>query len=505
MPQLILIIAFLAEYLATPKALLFYDQIEYLKIVSTHSFWQVFSLGHFPIHPIFLAIFWITSRLVQPNATALLFGIASGILMYKISKIIFKDKNYWLACIVFLIFPGVWLVNTNLMTESALLAFYLLSVYALLKKRGLLFALSVFVMLGVHVEAIYWIPTIFLLPFIFKKETSFKKGEILKFLKLGAVAALASIAFYGFIYLFIRKDFAGSGEQLLAYSSFGILRMVRNTWYSVINNFGFLTPFIAAFLLLRHLKLKSEWIAWVLFGLAIFIGGSFWAGDLMMRRIAFAGVIISLALFKYLKGKTIFVILYLIPILLMNALLYSQNTDGTPLSVMQNAIDQFPKGQVLIQSNYYAPFTKYDGKILWMGRDDFDQLDNYLNQGYRVFITKESVTAPYLLIVGNNYHITSFDRVGESDASVFFKKYKADLIAGGYEIRLPAGVEFSPEAGKPVVFYSQGFWGKISRRRINYGDIGVWLWAIAVNHRDSTGWTYKDANGAWVYPGIKVE
>ena len=88
---------FLAEFLTTPKILLFYDQIEYLKIVSTHSFWQVFSLGHFPIHPFFLPIFWTTSRLTLPNYTAFIFGLISAMLMYKICKKLFRRQKYFLS------------------------------------------------------------------------------------------------------------------------------------------------------------------------------------------------------------------------------------------------------------------------------------------------------------------------------------------------------------------------------------------------------------------------
>lgn len=257
MPQIILLFIFIIGFLTTPSTLLFYDEIEYLNIVSTHSFLQVFSLGHFPVHPIFLAIFWITSKVIQPNATALLFGIISGILMYKISKIILKDKNYWLASIVFLVFPGVWLVNTNLMTESMLLTFYLLAIYAFLREKRYLFFLGVLAMFGIHVDALYWIPTIFLIPFIFKKEVKLKKGEYLKFIKLGVTATLVSAIFYVLIYTFVRKDFGGSAEQLLAYESFGFLRMLRNTWYSFINNFGSLMPFVVATLLIKYTKSRA--------------------------------------------------------------------------------------------------------------------------------------------------------------------------------------------------------------------------------------------------------
>jgi 3-hydroxymyristoyl/3-hydroxydecanoyl-(acyl carrier protein) dehydratase len=89
MQQIILIFIFIAEFFTSPKNVLFYDQPEYLRIVSTHPFWQVFSLGHFPIHPIFLGILWITTKFISGNQTALLFGVISVIFVFKISKLLF--------------------------------------------------------------------------------------------------------------------------------------------------------------------------------------------------------------------------------------------------------------------------------------------------------------------------------------------------------------------------------------------------------------------------------
>ena len=190
MPFVIFAIIFIAEFFTTPKVLLFYDQIEYLTIVSTHNFWQVLSLGHFPIHPVFLAIFWITSKLILPNATALIFGIVSSVLMYQISKLIFKKGNFWLAALIFLLFPGVWLINTNLMVHSVLLTFYLLAIYLFLKKKPVLFFLTIFLMGMIHFDALYWVPTIFVFPIIFKKEVNFKNKDIVKFAILAASALL---------------------------------------------------------------------------------------------------------------------------------------------------------------------------------------------------------------------------------------------------------------------------------------------------------------------------
>jgi hypothetical protein len=452
MPQLILLIIFLAEYLTTPKALLFYDQIEYLTIVSTHNFWQVLSLGHFPIHPVFLAIFWITSKLVLPNTTALIFGIISGILMYQISKTIFKKGNYWLATIIFLLFPGVWLINTNLMLHSVLLTFYLLSIFLLLKKKAFLFFLSILLMGCTHFDTAHWVPTIFVFPIIFKKEINFKNKDLIRFAILTASAVLISAAIYFLIYMFIRKDYGGSTEQLLAYSSFGLPRILRNIWYGFINSFGSLVPFLLAFLIIKNVKTKLEWAAWAIFAFAISVGGAYWEGDLMQRRIVFAGVLIALFLYKYLKNKSFWIILYLLPIIIANGILYYRGSSNMALAAMQKSIDTLPKNQVLIQSHYYKPFTKYDGTTLWIGENDLGKIDEYLAGGKRVFLVKESVTAPYRLIVGNNYHITSLGKVGDSESRFLFEKYAVDPLDGNLELTFFKEDKISKEAGKPIIF-----------------------------------------------------
>lgn len=498
MPQIILFIIFLAEYLTTPKALLFYDQIEYLTIVSTHNLLQVLSLGHFPIHPVFLAIFWITSRLVLPNTTAIIFGVVSGVLMYQISKIIFKKGNFWLAAVIFLLFPGVWLVNTNLMVHTILLTLYLLAIYLFLKNKAVLFFLTVFLMGGVHFDALYWVPTIFVFPVMFKHEINYKNKDIFKYIVLAAAGLFASALSYLFIYVFIRKDFGGSTEQLLAYSSFGILRMMRNIWYGFVNSFGTLTPFILALLVFKNVRKKIEWFAWAVFAFAVSAGGAYWQGDLMQRRIVFAGVLVAMVFTKYLKNKAFWVVLYLIPIVVANGVLYYRGNSAMALDVMQKHLDELPRGQVLLQSHYYKPFTKYEGTVLWIGSDDPGQIDKYLSDGKRVFITKESVTAPYLLTVGNNYHITSVGKVRDSEARFLFKKYTVELYGNNLELKLFKGRVVSDQAGEPVAGYDLSFWGRLVRRRIDYGDLGSWIWAIVTNHRDPTGWIYKDARGVWL-------
>ena len=506
MQIIIFALIIIAEFLTTPKVLLFYDQIEYLKIVSTHSFLQVFTLGHFPIHPIFLPTFWMTSRIVVPNYTAFIFGVISAILMFKIcAKIFSKEKYFWIPALLFLLFPGVWLINTNLMIQSVLLTFYLFAIYFFIKRKAFAFLLTLFLMMGVHVDALYWIPTIFLIPILLKKELKIDKKITIRFAKLAFLSVALSVLFYAFIYVFIRKDFGGSTEQIFAYSSFGFLRIIRNIWVAFINSFGSVTPFILLFLLIKNVRSKIEWVAWFVFALLMSVGGAYWEGDLMMRRIVFAGVILSIAIYKYLKEKSVFLILFLLPIVGLNALLYYKNSPDMPLIVMQKSIDKLPKGQVLLASHYYYPFIKYDGKILWFESGDINQIDGLLNDGKRIFITRESIAAPYLLVVGNNYHITSLSKVGNSESRVLFDKYMFDLYGDSLEIKRMGDGKISESAGEPVVFYGKTFLQRLSRMRINYGDGGVWIWSIVSGHKDAVYWTYKDARGAWVWPEISIQ
>lgn len=463
---------------------LFYDIPEYLNIVSHNSLLQVFSLGHFPIHPVFLSILWIFIKFFPVNVIAMLFGAYSIFLVNKISKIIFKKG--FLPAIIFALFPGVWLINMNLMVESISLTFFILSVYFFLLKKPFGFFISLFLMIGTHLESIFWIPAIFILPFIFSDETKFYKNELIIFLKIAVASIAFSIVFYLFIYIFSGRNFTGSSEQLLTYFSSGILRMVRNSWLSFARGFGSLTIFLFIFLIGKYVRAKKEIISWILiFGLVFLIGAN-WQGDFMPRRMIFAGVFLALGFYKFLKNKSIMVIIYLFPITLANIVLYSS---GSPFPGFD-----IPKGQILIQTFYLKPFTNYDGTILWLEQTNTSEINRYLESGKRVFLTKDAVTAPYRLLVGNNYHITSLGKVGESPARMLFQKYKVEPHKNYFELTT-APEKISKDAGRAVIFYDQSFLGRLSRRRIDYGDLGSWVWAIVLNQKDPTGWIYKDATG----------
>jgi hypothetical protein len=265
------------------------------------------------------------------------------------------------------------------------------------------------------------------------------------------------------------------------------------------SGFGSLTPFVTFWLLTKNVKTKKVLLAWVSFFTILFLVGANWQGDFMVRRMIFGAVIIALAIYKYIGKYSVYFVLYLVSIVIANGILYYRENPNMALAAMQKRIDELPKGQILLQSHYYQPFTKYDGTILWIGNDDLGQIDKYLNADIKVFITKESVTAPYLLVVGNNYHITSVGKVGESESRFLFKKYIVEPYGGNLELKLFKGSQVSVQAGEPIVAYDKSFFGRLARPRIDYGDIGSWVWVIITNHHDPVGWAYKDARGICTY------
>jgi hypothetical protein len=463
---------------------LFYDIPEYLSIVTTHSFWQVFTLGHFPIHPVFLSILWIFIKFLPVNAVAMIFGIFSLFLVHKISKLLFKKDSYWLPVLMFILFPGVWLISTNLMVESMTLTFFILSTYLFLFKKHHWFFVSLFLMIGTHLQSIVWIPAIFAMPFIFNKEIKFNKSEIYSFIKLSVISVGVSILFYSVLYWILGERPGGTTEQLFTYFSSGPARMARNVWISFIRDFGTLTPLVLLFLLFKYVKSKKELLGWAIFFGLVFLTGANWQGDFMPRRLIFVGLILSLGLYKFLRLKSIFMVLYLIPIVLANVILYSK---GSPFQTFN-----LPANQVLIQTHYLKPFTDYSGTVLWIGESDLGGIDDHLKSGKKVFLAREAVTAPYQLLVGNNYHVTSLGKVGDSESRFLFMKYKVRPYSDNYELTFADKSEISEDAGEPVIFYDYGFWGRLARRRIDYGDIGTWIWALTANHRDPAGWIYKD-------------
>ncbi len=549
-----LLISF-ALFLTTPRILLFYDAPEFVRIISENGFCQSLGLGHQPIHPFFIAVLWLISRLLRffggisweysANLSAFVFGIVSIFLFFQLSKFFLKEKGRYLALLIFCLFPAVWIINTNLMVESLLLTFFLLSSLLFLrflekpkKLNALLYILSVVAMFGVHIQAIFWLPALFAFPFLLRQRPEQSKRKNLLFLlSLSLFSLLLSILLYALIFAFSGQNvvlklrelfFARLGEHFDFFSIDGIFRMLRNFLFSLLRGFGSLTPIIV--LVIAFLKRKEKFFLFgcLLFIISLFILGAVWTGDFMMRRTVFAGVLFALLIVQRFSKKAVFLLLYLLPIALANGLLYVSTRADMPLVLMHRLEKGLPPGNVLIQTHYHQPFTFYDGRIFWVGQDNFQVIEDFLAENKKVFIDFQAVLAPYMLYVGNNLHITSLARFGVSETKELFKDYIFDLAViespgkrifvyslkkrgEDFEERLVFNKEKAlannsalmagrAEPGSAVLFYSKNFFQRIRRERIDYGDLLTWIWVIVSAKHEPIAWTYADADGVYLFP-----
>lgn len=550
-----LFLLFLFLFFSTPKILLFYDAPEYTGIVSSNPFLTSLSLGHTPIHPVFIGALWTVGRMVRfffrvpweygANITALVFGIISIGVFYKISRLVFKDNRAVLTTVVFSLFPAVYTLNTNLMVESFSLTFYLLSVLYFLKYYGqkskkdlALYSLFVALLVGTHLETIFWLPVTFSIPLVLQELFAKKKiSRMPALLGYTLIAISLGVAFYILIFYFSQKDvlleinrsFLSRFGEHFDLTKIGILRMGRNTVLSLFRGFGILTGLALLAAAIKSGKNKLSLFGLTLFFFSFAVAGSVWTGDFMLRRVAFIGAFTSLFLVYIFPRLSKLLVIYLIPITVSNLLLYNTfSSDKMPFSLMRKGEQSLPKGNVLIQTHYLRPFmSEYNGKILFIGQDGFGSIDKYLRDDKSVFLESQAVFAPYMLYVGNNLHITSLGKFGKSESEDLFVNYTVDLAgvqnAGKriyfyelkntdltYEERIRLNKEsVSDEAkviigkakkGAPVFVYSRKISGRLRRERVDYGDMALWMWAFLTGRKEPMVWTYADKQGVFIMP-----
>lgn len=497
---LFLSIAFL---FSTPKMLLFYDAPEYVKIVLENSFFNAISLGHFPIHPFFIATLWIFFRVLTlfniygeyaGNLFALFCGIINIILFSKLASKYYQSYSLQMvSTFIYALFPAVWIINTNLMIESFLLPLFLFSILLFIsyiqkpnQKILILYIVSIILLICSHVVTIFWLPLHLGMGYLLKKS---KQPFMFKWFFTVAIAVFISMLIYLFIYfgqnnttVFQLKDvffiIIGNYKDV---SLLGLGRLIRNMFVTSTYGFGYLTIVLLFYLFFKTFG-KTENIIILTMILLILLFGSFWFGDYMPRRIIFVAPLLAIIITRYFKYLSIFVLLYLIPITISNALLYSPSNIYyyQKLNYLYNLI---PNNGILLQTHYLAPFTHFRGKTIYLGSKNWeDDLKDTIHNGNRVFIDSSALIAPYLLVIGENYHPTAFGTpknlfIENIYTKYYFKPYAQSV--GSDQITL---YEIGNSLNKS--FNQINITNKINdRRRSNYGDIFFRLWSMIENSK----------------------
>ena len=275
---------------------LFYDAPEYLKIVNENSFIKSLSLGHNPIHPVFNGLLWLGMHLFQSaNFTALVFGILSALIFYRLLRSLFNRRKSILGLILYLLFPAVYIISTNLMVESVCLFLFVLTLFWLIKGHLIPVCVTVALMVGAHIETIVWLPAIFSFLLLVKHTKNIKK--VILYTMLGII--LGIFCYWG--QPLSNLFFARVGEHFGPVSGIAILRMGRNIYLSLVRGFGTLPIFLLVFVAIFKVKTRQEKIALGLLTLPVIVSGAIWTGDFMPRRLIFAAFIFSFYLSEIFK------------------------------------------------------------------------------------------------------------------------------------------------------------------------------------------------------------
>nr|AKQ04335.1 Uncharacterized protein [uncultured Microgenomates bacterium Rifle_16ft_4_minimus_5036] len=534
--NLTFILLLVALFVSTPKILLFYDTPEYVKIVSNNSFLASLSKGHTPIHPVFIGILWIAIRVLilipgvnweyAGSLTAYLFSFISLLFFYKLTRFFIKDTYLRLiSTVIFIFFPAIWIVHTNLLVESMTLPFFVVSFYLLCKYLenrklvyGLLYSVALFLMTGTHVESFIWIPA--LVGFWFITAGNIKIEVLKKVFIYTFLGIIFSLVFYLLIflsqgqnlYLSIRDLFFVHKSVYDLTGLDGLMRMFRNVYLNLAKGYSALAFFLLIAIFLFSTKKSSTYLGWFLIILTVVLQGAIWTGDFMPRRLAFIAPIAAIIFVKRMSFKAIFLVVYLAVIVYANSLLYSRPSQKMPIYAIEKAVNYVPENEVYLQTHYLDPYVRgYKGELVFIDTYKKGDLEKYFTERKRVFMDSQTVKAPYFLYVGNNYHITSIYKTGISPAKEIFKNYSVcfySLIDSSnlviYEVK-ESGTRcdrnFSKKTnnkGETVTFYSDNLLNKINRERVDYGDMAVWLWYLTTSQKDALDWTYTDVEGYYV-------
>lgn len=472
------------------------------------------------------------------NLAVMVMGIVSVFLFLILTKqLIFGVRKYQ-AVLLSALLPCVWIISTNLLAESILLPLYLGALVLTLlhihtpskiNLSGLILVTAL--LIGGHIQMIVWLPTLFALACIARPKASRKI-----FLSLaGAVFLGILLALIGYALIFsggersfvaeMRYQFLGRAGDHYSFTDpvRGLLLGARNLLVTMRGAFGTATLLTILAVVWVNRKNKRLLTALFLLSVSLVISGSVWTGDFMMRRVVFAAPLLSLILVKTFPRASWLVLALVVPVTLANGLLSLRWKSAEMLiPQIEQAQSHLPTDQVLITTRYLTPFTyPYQGTTFYAGRDDLSQVESLLKEGKRVFLDSSAVTAPYLLPVGNNLHVTSV-KTGRSETQELFKLYAMDIafvhdqdrFLFFYELHFPntspiqreiteqsnASTIIQATPGTTVSVLSSHPLQRLHRARIDYGDPFSWLIAWSTQTRGLLFFTYADARGLATTP-----
>ncbi len=408
----------------------FFDGPEYLKLFQNSSFLDSLKSVHYPIHPLFLAIGFLSGRipvgetLFRIEFLNAIIGFLSIIVLYRLFREFFKeDKALFLIAFAALT-PFFWLSQINIMYEPLLGLFLIGSFYFLVrwtkeKKVRFLHFSAVSFALSFLVSSTSLLYLIFFVGFLLKSG----RRPLGKWLAVLTVYLLFSLGIYFFILSFrhlpLREAFSvlTSGSGLLTKIRLEgwmfFPRLVRNCLVVYLNYLtipvGVLVTALAIgeFFLKRNRLLILSWLA------SFLLLNSFWHAGMYGRLSLFLTLPPLLFLSKI---KSRFLLFSLVFFLLIHScrLVLPYHFQVPPYLLEKEFLEnKLKSSMLLVVSNYEEPFLceKFSCLVLNSPKTDLPeikkQIDFALSKKQKVFFTSQALSAPYWQYDGMNYQILS--------------------------------------------------------------------------------------------------
>jgi len=440
---------FLSRFLFLQNYPHFFDSPEYYQLSQT-SFPKAVSLSHQSIHPVYFLANQVFQKLyttlyhhpspLAVSFTSALFGLIGFIAFLKLIERLFDKNTALKAGIVLVLFPHLWLLQTNIAHEpveqglllAGLLTFdYFLEVYQLKrinkKIKIFLFLASIFLWglaIANFVGILLWFPVIFGFALLKLKPTP-------KNLAFPALAVFMS-AFVGIAVIYLSlftgevEPSARLSQLIFAHGAAGIFsdwniislaRAIRNTiligWHGYTPSSIILLGLIA----LRIVKTKkvdnkkTVFFLTLSFLVPFLISGKFWYGGLFGRYSSLIGYFFALLAGLVKSRKVYLVYLLSVFIFLLPTFIAYQKT---PIAeVEREMIDKIEinNDDLLVLSDYQRPQLSYPNASYIVNdlneKEIIETIGKTLKDNKKVYISNQALTFPYWQYDGQQIHIIS--------------------------------------------------------------------------------------------------
>lgn len=432
----------------------YYDSFEYARVAETinfSNFTQTITSSHQPIHTfyfltilIFKQIFFFLSAEKVLVLISLVFGYLTVVFFFLFVKEYLDDKKAFFASLLLLLFPYFFIANTNILYESELLFFQIISLYFFftgLKKEnirrvllaGIFWSISISIFTG----------SLLILPaFVVLCLKTKKKFALLSLVLISSflIAVLLDVLILKSPALIVEKYQLHFGDLVSTQGGLAIFlfRILRNI---VLESSAILSLpaaiLIAAALLIAIFNPPSSTTTFNLLSSIVWFGPpiilmQFWHAGLFGRLAIFLVFPASLLLTESLTKNWQKIFLLFTFLVFLVPLLIAQ-TKNPPIYRFYDLIKNVPNVAILTSDANRFLYQKNQLPIfVFSPGNDLAEAEKFINenldQGKTVLIDSAGLNYPYFQFDGDFYHLLSRHPQSPPHTKPLLKKFQTEMF-----------------------------------------------------------------------------